>query len=302
MVQDFSVSSLLCEFFEHSYRVQRLPAGSDNTAKQYAVQFRHFARWLGREPALSDFSDQEVARFLRDHLKGRSPYTANKAYWCFYALWNHAADLRLIDKRPTIRPFKEPERIPLAWLIEELRRLLRSCAATPGLIDGIPAGNWWLALHWVWWSTGERCSAAMRIKTGDVNLERGEILIRAEDRKGKTRDALYKLLPQAVETVAAIWSRDRKYLFPFPWSPGTFYHRYTKILLRAGLPTDRWSKPQRMRRSFASHLEANGGNATEALGHSTRRVTRRSYLDPRICGGRNPAELLPSLIDPPDAA
>ena len=36
------------------------------------------------------------------------------------------------------------------------------------------------------------------------------------------------------------------------------------------------------RRTFASWLEANGGNATEALQHTDRRTTKESYLDPTI--------------------
>ena len=33
---------------------------------------------------------------------------------------------------------------------------------------------------------------------------------------------------------------------------------------------------------FASYIEANGGSATAALDHTSRRVTMQSYLDPRI--------------------
>jgi integrase len=91
---------------------------------------------------------------------------------------------------------------------------------------------------------------------------------------------------------------SRRLLFPWPYSPSTLYNHYSRLLRRAGLPDDRKSKPQRMRRSFASHLEAAGGNATAALKHSSRKVTERAYLDPRIVGGQNHARLLPR-IDPP---
>jgi hypothetical protein len=39
---------------------------------------------------------------------------------------------------------------------------------------------------------------------------------------------------------------------------------------------------QKVRRTFASHIEAAGGNATQALSHTSRRVTEKSYIDPRI--------------------
>lgn len=285
----------LWDFYVSTYRPQRLLGGSKNTDKQYRVQLNHFARFLGREPHFADLTDQTVSEFLCAHADGRAAPTTNKAYWCLYALWNLAVDRKLVDDRPTLRPMKEPDRVPLAWFLDEICRLLRSSAQELGSYGGVPAGPWWLGIHWCWWSTGERCSAMLSVQRDWCNIDRGELFIPAEARKGKTRDRIYPLLPQAVEAVKAIWLPERKMLFPFQWCPGTFYRRYTRILRRAELPTDRRSKPQRMRRSFASYLEANGGNATEALDHSTRRVTKRSYLDPRICGGANPAKLLPPL-------
>lgn len=288
-------NSTLWDFYSQVYRPQRLLDGSENTDKQYRIQLNHFGRHLGREPICDDLTDQTVAEFLRSHSKGRAAPTANKAYWCLYALWNLLVDRRVIDDRPTLRPLKEPDRIPTAWRLEEISKLLRSCAQEQGYHDGVRASLWWVAIHWCWWSTGERCSAMLAVERDRCDLERGEIFVPAEVRKGKTRDKVYKLLPDAVDALQRIWLPERKLIFPFPWCSGTFYHRYNRILRRAGLPTDRRSKPQRMRRSFASYLEAAGGNATEALDHSTRRVTKRSYLDPRICGGQNPAELLPPI-------
>jgi hypothetical protein len=55
------------------------------------------------------------------------------------------------------------------------------------------------------------------------------------------------------------------------------------LVLDAGLEyVPRKSGPQKMRRTFASHLEAAGGSETKALKHTDRRVTEESYLDPRI--------------------
>ena len=47
-----------------------------------------------------------------------------------------------------------------------------------------------------------------------------------------------------------------------------------------------------MRRTFASHLEAAGGNATDALQHSSRAVTEKSYLDLRVVKREAPNKLL----------
>ena len=67
---------------------------------------------------------------------------------------------------------------------------------------------------------------------------------------------------------------------------------FDKVLSAAGLPTDRKSKFHRMRRSVASHLHAAGHNATDALGHSSADVTRKSYFDPNIIGAVRPSALL----------
>lgn len=66
------------------------------------------------------------------------------------------------------------------------------------------------------------------------------------------------------------------------------------------LPHDRRCKPQRIRRTFASFIESAGGDATEALGHSCRRVTLESYIDPTVVRKPPPNRLLPPL-EPPKA-
>jgi integrase len=55
-----------------------------------------------------------------------------------------------------------------------------------------------------------------------------------------------------------------------------------------------------LRRSFASHLAAAGGDAREGLGHSSESVTRR-YLDPRVTNAGKPADwqMLPRIWEPP---
>lgn len=72
----------------------------------------------------------------------------------------------------------------------------------------------------------------------------------------------------------------------------TFYLHYAKLLGRAGLPTTRRFKPQCLRRTFASYLERVGGDATAALQHSSRKVTQQSYLDPRVCGSVDHADVV----------
>lgn len=275
---------------------QKRNRSSAETERQYRIQLDHLSRHLGHEPKLEDLSDEVLADFMDRHSKGRAASTANKAYWCLVALWRRAFDLGIAKKRPTVQPLAEPDQIPFAWFKEEVETLLRTCSTLPGNVGEIPARLWWLGLHWVIWSTGERIGAVLAIKADNADLRRGELFVPAEARKGRRKPKLYKLLPQAAEVLKLMQPFERELLFPCPWKDkSTLYYRYKRILRAAGLPTDRKCKFHRMRRSFASYIEAAGGNATEALDHSSRRVAQRSYLDPRICGGRNPAELLPAI-------
>ena len=55
---------------------------------------------------------------------------------------------------------------------------------------------------------------------------------------------------------------------------------YKRLIVGAGLEyVKHKTAPQKMRRTFASFIEAAGGNATRALKHVDRRVTEDSYLE-----------------------
>lgn len=285
----------LWHLFLTSYRPKKLRGGSADTTKQYRVQLNHFANYLGHEPTLADLDEDVVSACLEQHAKGRSAYTANKLYWCLMALWRHAAKKRLVEEFPTIPAMREPERIPQAWTTDDLAKLLRACRQERRRICDVPAADWWFALCMFCFTTGERVGAALAIRMVDLDLERAEVLIPAECRKGKTKDMLYRLRADAVEALAMIQEPRREKLFPLDCCKGTFYNRLKRILKRAGLPTDRKCKVQKLRRTFASYVEAAGGNATAALAHSNRSIAVKSYLDPRICGGRNPSDLLPAI-------
>ncbi|HVX16242.1 MAG TPA: tyrosine-type recombinase/integrase [Pirellulales bacterium] len=284
----------LWHLYKTSYRPKELRGGSIKTDVQYRIQLNHFARYLGREAVLTDLNENVVCAFLDELAKTRAPRTVNKAYWCLIALWTHAAKRRLVDGFPMIQPMDEPTRIPEAWQLPELGRLFDACRQQAGTIDGVRLADWWYGVHVVCLYTGERIAAVQSIRMANVNWERAEICIPAEARKAKTRDMVYKLPLHAFDALAAIREPGRELLFP-PMNLGTFYHRYKRLLRDAGLPADRRCKPQKLRRTFASYLEAAGGNATAALEHASRSVTVRNYLDPRICGGQNPADLLPPI-------
>lgn len=80
-------------------------------------------------------------------------------------------------------------------------------------------------------------------------------------------------------------------VFPWPYTDTYLWRKYEALLNRAGLPSDRAHKFHCVRKSVASYFEAAGGNATELLGHSSRRITRR-YLDPRVVSPPQASDVL----------
>lgn len=105
----------------------------------------------------------------------------------------------------------------------------------------------------------------------------------------------YYLRPQVVAALEAIRAPRRELVFAWPFCLGTFYNRFERLLIAAELPRGRHCKLQGLRRSFASYLEAAGGDATRALAHTNRRTTIRSYIDPTITTRRPDCELLPTI-------
>lgn len=281
----------LLDFFETVYDPLRLRGKSELTRHHYRVQIRHFHRYLRRAPTLADLTDDGVARFLSWFRKGRSPATVNKARNCLLAMWRLAARKTLVAVWPDVAPEPEPERVPRAWMPEELTKLFGACQLEEGEVGGVPAAKWFRCIHLCMWDTAERVHAVMALRWSDVDLANGWVIVPAEARKGKHRDKAFSLHPDTVAALREIQEPRRELVFPWPFDVSYLYVRYKKLLRRAGLPTDRKSKFHRMRKSAASYMEAAGGNATDFLDHSSRDTTK-AYLDPRICHRQQASSLL----------
>ena len=292
----------LQEIFDVYYFPRNLDIRSPDTKRQYAFALKDLAAALGRPPTLADLTDESITRLL-SHLqaKGVAPRTANERAGRFFALWRFLASRGELKTWPTPQKLHVPKKTPWAWTEDELQRLILACHATPGFVGHIPAGWWWGSLHRVLWCSGERISALLACRWDWLADE--WLTIPAESRKGQTEDRTYRLDPQTIESLEVIRRPKRDLIWLWPGSHVEIWRHYKRLRQRAGLASDRRSSFHRMRRSVASHYEAAGGNATELLGHSDRRLTKNSYLDPRfskvpqaldklkpIDGRRNPGE------------
>lgn len=279
-------------FFFESFSPLALRSRTFNTRRLYVSSLNSFERFLSRPATLADLNDETVSRYLSWFRQlPRSAHSSNKERNNLLAIWRFACRKRLIDVWPDVEPEAQPERIPQAWTKAQLAKLFEAAGEEPGIIGSVMACYWWRALLYMLWDTGERIGAIRYLEWKHVDLDGGWVTIPAELRKGGKRDAAYRLAPDTVAALRAIYRPQCDRVFPWDRNENYLWTRYVRILERAGLPSDRNSKFHRMRRSVASHFEAAGGNATELLGHSKRCVTR-AYLDPKITRPPQATDLL----------
>ena len=290
----------LAEFFEHNYRVRKLRGKSPNTVRLYRFSITNFSRVLGHDATLDDLTDDNVALAMQSMLdRGCSPYTANKERSQLLALWRFAAQLQLVPKWPTIGAEHTPERVPVAWMQEDIQRLMQALERETGMIGDAPANLWWRSLVCVCLDTGERIGAIVQAEWSWI--ERDWILVPAEARKGHKRDRRYLL---ACDTLARLRELQRYTgrqgrVFPWPYCGTYLWGKYTKILKKHGLPCGPKDKFHRFRKTVGSVVHAAGLDAQEVLDHNSRRTTK-AYLDPRFTREKQPSDVLAAwLRNPP---
>lgn len=282
---------------EHLHRYFRcnLKIRSEQTRKIYRLTIKNLEVVVGHPPELSDLTDDNCAAMMLAMLDtGRAERTANERRARLHAFWTWLAKRGVVAKFPTTPALDIPQRAPLAWTKDELVKLIRACSQQEGKIGTLPANLWWTSLHLAMWDTGERISAMIGAEW--VHLQGEWLHLPARVRKGRKTDATYKLSAQTLAMLEKIRG-DRPFIWSWPYVPMYLWVAYKKLRLKAGLPADRYSSFHRMRKSVASHLEAAGGDATEALGHASRSVTIRAYLDHRIAQREQPKDRLFRLDD-----
>lgn len=292
---DITKDTLLEAFLADVYAPLR--AIDDRTVSLYRYTIGPFSDFLGRPATLGDLEELKVARFLADRVRKRAAATAAKDRSQLRAMWEFAARRKLVDTWPSIPMVKVPERVPEAWLTDEMQRILDSAAKEKTFYCEIPAAKWWRALLLLAYDTGERATAMLSIKW---RAFRGShVLFEAESRKGKRRDILRDISVETADAMLAIKGNRgmEDAIFPWPRQRSYVWKRLEIILARAGLPSGRKDKFHRIRKTTASYYEAAGGSAQRLLDHADPATTRK-YLDPRIVKGVSAPDVLPRLMPP----
>lgn len=280
-------------FFNKQYKPKRLIGKSQSIIRIYKTCFRKFSRWIGRPAVLSDLTDDTVAEYLYALSEVRSMHTVDREYTCIVALWRFAARKRLVDLFPEIPKPQGPAPIPDAWSPEELDKLLATAKEWDGNYSGVDAGLYWESLIRVIYDTGERIGAVLKIEKH--HLADGWLSVPAMNRKGRLAGKQFKLSERTNDRLQQVAAKQLdRYLFQWPYSDCYLWIVYGQILEAAGLPNNRRTKLHKLRRTVATYYEAAGGNATQLLGHSSRKITE-AYLDQRYVKTPQPCDIIKPL-------
>lgn len=287
-----SLSSIL----ENYYFPRAQKVRSEKTRQQYRFALANFTDTLkprrgeAYQPTRADLTDDNLLAMSHWMQEQRLPdgrprfavKTINERVGRISALWTFLARKHKVKTWPTVSRVPEPQRVPVAWSPHELETLIAYLWTLTGPVGPIAACSFWVSLHLVLWDTGERIGALRKCELAHVDWDGGWLMVPAENRKGKRRDRIYKLREETLAALRSIQYPRRKYIWDWPFNELYLWRKYKSLRNAAGLATDSRSSFHRMRRSVATHYEAAGGNATELLGHSDRRVTKQSYLDERF--------------------
>lgn len=285
-------------FLSTIYIPLRLRGRSPESARLLRHAVTQFSRWLGRPATLDDLEDLVVSQWLTAMSEKKSPNSVARERSGILALWNLAQGRGLVRLRPTVAPELVPQSIPRAFTEDELARLAAAARRASGWIGPIPAEVFFPALMAVALETGERISAILQ--TPRSCWRRPTLTVPAAIRKGRRQERVYELSPEASGLVDAVSLHNGPTVFWWVASDTALRKRWKTITRRAGLGDGRDVQWHALRRSTASHLAAAGLDATAYLGHSTDRITRRSYLDPRVVDARRPKawQSLPRVFRP----
>lgn len=287
----------LIDLFNDLYRPLRLRGRSPATARLYGCTIRAYARYLDREPTLADLDELALARYLEARTAQVRPLTAEKERTQLVALAGLAFERRLIETKPSVPPGVIPDRVPEAWSLEELRRLLEAASdpRTFGKHRAAEKARLFSALLPALWETGERVGAMLEARVED--FQRPHLVVRAEARKGRKRDKCYRLTDATCDLIESlIDGRTAGRVFDWPMAPAYLWTTFGRAVKAAGLDNRHRVRFHQIRRSAASHFAAAGGDACAMLDHSSPRITTRWYLDPRLADrGARPCDVLPPI-------
>ena len=294
----------LTDFLEKVYLPSRISVLHNY---EYALRgaVTMLSAFLGRDIALHDLKEYDVAAFLGAAKQSRSATTVNDYRSSLLTLWRAAYDNDMTKRPPRVglvRKLRAEVDPPVAWTVEDCNRLFSTAANWPGMVGDIPAGQWWLSLLLTVYYTSARIGA-LRGTTTDCYTSGAGLLVRKQKNH---QPQWYALPPTCCEAIDITLSVERKLLWPWPHCPRYLWTCFRRIVEAAGLPSPKTGRHlfHRLRRTSLSLCAAvDPAIAQRQAGHSSYATTLKHYVDPRIARGRSAADVLPEpVITKPGAA
>lgn len=275
------------------------PTLKAGTVYLYTRAVLSLEQYHGRRIAVGELSKELLLPWIASRVRKVSAKTAHRELKDVLTLWRFA----FVEQSHGLNPdtlriprLSLPRAMPVAWTIADISKLLAACHNLKGFIRGttIPRSVWRSAYLLFLYDTGCRPTAALRVRTADVNLQHQYVLLRYQDSK-TSMEQVCNLSDQAVAAIAGLYEPPREFLFPYPYSRDHLWRVHKKLCKAAGLPSDRYHSLGCIRRTTASYAAANGGTelAQRALGHTTPNTTVKHYIDPRIARPQSAVDVLP---------
>jgi integrase len=283
------------------YVATNVRISSNETTRRYRTTVNNFARWLGRPATVADLTVENYGLWVNHRKQTRALGTVRGEAEKLKVIWAWVEARRGGTLSPMVLLPPPAETEPIAWTPAELARLENAARRAEGMVGKVPACVYWPAFLGVAVDSGERLGALYSLRAADFDLARRSVRFRAETRKGGRKSLTKPLSRMTCRHVRRLLMHRAESPFA-ALHKNSLYGPMTKLLESAGLPSDRVRKFHCLRKTHATFVHLQGGDATESLDHRDPRTTRRGYLDksqiPKVVPNRQPQTLAEKLASP----
>lgn len=279
---------LLLDVLDNEYIPRRLNL-KPSSAEQMRYSVRSFGKFVGAVALVSDLTESNVVHWLHQRMQEVAATTAKRERGDVLTLWRfcHKHGFHPFPA-PDVEPIKVPKRIPRAFSVGDLERVLAVTRRLRGDMRGIGIhkSDWYTSLILFFYDTGVRLSAALEVRPCDLNLAERYALLEVENSKTGI-EQLCNLSDQTVAAIEPMFDAEREHVWPYPWHRRRLWLDLQEICDAAGVLLLKGEGFHILRKTHATYsVKTHGWQRAQAdLGHTNEQMTRR-YVDPRLLGNR----------------
>jgi len=208
---------ILVDRVRESMRLKHLSIRTERTYLKWLRDFYSFVH----HKLPTDIKSDDVRDFLSYLASERkvSASTQNQAFNALLFMFRHGLGKNNLQIEDTVRA-KVKRRIPVVCSNEEIKRILKEMCGVPFLMARLTYGS------------GLRLMECMRLRIGDVDLERGVLTVHGgkgdKDRCTLLPETIKKDLIRQIEVVHGIYEDDRRHKVAGVMLPNALERKYPK--------------------------------------------------------------------------